>query len=155
MLVKFISRLFNISFLGLCTFKETEAQMIKQKLYRCATCHMTGKLSTGDKYCICEICINSCHAGHDTTFIDQFNFHGFCDCGDEGSRGIRSCKMLKGTVPTGLQKVYLVKDYYIDRQNTQPEHSGGGKQSPKITLPGWIFWTMIFHNLKKFTSRSN
>ena len=58
---------------------------------------MTGKLSTGDKYCICEICINSCHAGHDTTFIDQLNFHGFCDCGDEGSRGIRSCQMLKGT----------------------------------------------------------
>ena len=91
--------------------------MIKQKLYRCATCHMTGKLSTGDKYCICEICINSCHAGHDTTFIDQFNFHGFCDCGDEGSRGIRSCKMLKGTVPSGLQKVYLgMLVFYIEEK---------------------------------------
>ena len=93
---------FRISFLGLCTYKETEEQMIKQRLYRCDTCHMTGKLSTGDKYCICEICINNCHAGHDTTFIDQLNFHGFCDCGDEGSRGIRSCKMLKGTVPSKL-----------------------------------------------------
>ena len=74
---------------------------------------MTGKLSTGDKYCICEICINSCHAGHDTTFIDQFNFHGFCDCGDEGSRGIRSCKMLKGTVPSELQKVYLSGEFSV------------------------------------------
>ena len=87
--------------------------MIKQKLYRCVTCQMTGQLSTGDKYCICEICINSCHAGHDTTFIDQFNFHGFCDCGDEGLRGIRSCKMLKGTVPSELQKVYLSGEFSV------------------------------------------
>ena len=28
-----------------------------------------------------------------------------------------------------------------------------GNKAPNYT-PGWIFWTMIFYNLKKFTSRS-
>ena len=28
------------------------------------------------------------------------------------------------------------------------------KKAPQITPWGWIFWTMIFYNLKKFTSRS-
>ena len=84
-----------------------------------STALMTGKLSTGDKYCICEICINSCHAGHDTTFIDQFNFHGFCDCGDEGLRGIRSCKMLKGTV---LMKFILCLDLVKSMDGWKPIH---------------------------------
>ena len=32
--------------------------------------------------------------------------------------------------------------------------TGGGKQGPQITPWGWIFRTMIFYSLKKFTSRS-
>ena len=28
---------------------------------------------------------------------------------------------------------------------------GEGKRPPQITPQGWIFWTMIFYNLKKFT----
>ena len=32
--------------------------------------------------------------------------------------------------------------------------TGGGKKAPQITPQGLIFWTMIFYNLKKFTSRS-
>ena len=30
---------------------------------------------------------------------------------------------------------------------------GEGKGAPQITPRWWIFWTMIFYNLKKFTSR--
>ena len=46
---------------------------------------------------------------------------------------------------------------YIDGQNTQLIFlitNGGGKNAQQITSWGWIFWTMIFYNLKKFTSRS-
>ena len=51
------------------------------------------------------------------------------------------------------------KDYYIDKQNTQliffeKMTTGGGIKAPQITPRGWIFWTMIFNNLKKFISRS-
>ena len=68
--------------------------MMVQKFYRCATCNMTE-----DGLCICEICIKNCHAGHiifeSPTYKEGIG-EGFCDCGEEGSRGIRSCKMLKG-----------------------------------------------------------
>ena len=30
----------------------------------------------------------------------------------------------------------------------------GRKMATKITPRGWIFWTMMFYHLKKFTSRS-
>ena len=29
--------------------------------------------------------------------------------------------------------------------------TGGGKKAPQITPRGWIFWTMVFYNLKEFT----
>ena len=53
----------------------------------------------------------------------------------------------------------LDKDYYIDGQNTQliffeTITTGGGKKDHQITPRGWIFWTMIFYNLKNITSRS-
>ena len=53
----------------------------------------------------------------------------------------------------------LFNDYYIDGQNTQliffeKNLTVGGKKANQITPRGWIFWTMIFYNLKKFTSRS-
>ena len=32
--------------------------------------------------------------------------------------------------------------------------TGGGKKALQITPRGWIFWTMIFYNLKKFRSKS-
>ena len=75
----------------------TGEEMMVQKFYRCATCNMTE-----DGLCICEVCITNCHAGHITyesarykEYIEGFG-PGFCDCGEEGSRGIRSCKMLTG-----------------------------------------------------------
>ena len=52
-----------------------------------------------DGYCICEICIKNCHAGHNTYLTKEFDEGfgpGFCDCGDEGSQGIRTCKTIKG-----------------------------------------------------------
>ena len=54
-----------------------------------------------DGHCICEICINNCHEGHKVVFAEN-DAEGFCDCGEQGSRSIRSCKMLKGTEPSHL-----------------------------------------------------
>ena len=54
-----------------------------------------------DGYCICEICIRNCHAGHKTYLTKEFDEGfgpGFCDCGDEGSQGIRTCKIIKGMI---------------------------------------------------------
>ena len=55
--------------------------------------------------------------------------------------------------------IHTGKNYHIDGQNTQliffeKMTTGGGKKARQITPQGWIFWTMIFYNLKKFTSRS-
>ena len=63
--------------------------------------------------------------------------------------------------PSGSLKAWsdlaLGKDYYIDRQNTRlilkKNPLGEGSKVPNYTL-GWVFWIMIFYNLKKFTSRS-
>ena len=48
----------------------------------------------------------------------------------------------------------LDKDYYTDGQNTQlifkkRMTTEGVKMPPQITPRGWIFWTIIFYNLKK------
>ena len=70
--------------------------MVNQKLYQCDTCSMNE-----DGYCICEICIRNCHAGHKTYLTKEFDEGfgpGFCDCGDEGSQGIRTCKIIKGMI---------------------------------------------------------
>ena len=72
-----------------CTFSKTGEVGIEQKLYNCLTCNMK------DGYCICEICINNCHEGHTVVFAED-DAEGFCDCGEQGSRSIRSCNMLKG-----------------------------------------------------------
>ena len=72
-----------------CTFSKTGEVGIEQKLYNCVTCKME------DGHCICEICIKNCHQGHTVSFSED-DVEGFCDCGEEGSRGIRSCNMLKG-----------------------------------------------------------
>ena len=45
-----------------------------------------------NSYYICEICIKHCHAGHNI-FFSQVEY-GFCNCGQEGLRGIRPCQML-------------------------------------------------------------
>ena len=68
--------------------------MTEQKWYKCATCNMVE-----DGYCICQICIKTCHEGH-TNYLTNIYELGFCDCGEEGSRGIRSCKMLHGKFVT-------------------------------------------------------
>ena len=74
----------------LCTFSQTGEVGIEQKLYNCFTCNMQ------DGHCICEICINNCHKGHIVVFSED-DAEGFCDCGEQGSRDIGSCYMLKGT----------------------------------------------------------
>ena len=56
-----------------------------------------------------------------------------------------------------LEKIFhvtLYKDYYIDGRNThlislEKMSTGVGKKAPPNYTPGWIFWTMIFYDLKK------
>ena len=64
---------------------------IQQKLYNCVTCNMK------DGYCICENCIKNCHKGHNVVFSEE-DIEGYCDCGEQSSRGITSCNMLKGRI---------------------------------------------------------
>ena len=78
-----------------CTFSTTGEVGIEQMLYNCITCNMQ------DGHCICKICINNCHKGHKVVFSEE-DAEGYCDCGEQGSRGIRSCNMLKGTEPSYL-----------------------------------------------------
>merc|ERR1711963_555992 len=77
-----------------CTFNMTKERYAVQKLYRCVTCDMADP-----GYCICEVCITTCHEGHETSFSANSNEEGFspgfCDCGAEGSSGKRICKKLK------------------------------------------------------------
>ena len=94
----------------LCTFAITGEKMILQKLYQCATCNMTK-----NEDCICEICIKNCHEGHITFKISKIEMQGisysrgFCVCGDEGSIGIRSCKMLTGEFISELYILFPIK----------------------------------------------
>ena len=74
-----------------CTFSQTGEVGIKQKLYNCVTCKME------DGHCICEICIKNCHQGH-TVLFSEDDLEGYCDCGEQGSKGKRSCNMLKGRI---------------------------------------------------------
>ena len=79
--------------------------MSEQKWYKCATCNMVE-----DGYCICQICIKTCHEGHIIFQSDRYEQGfglGFCDCGEEGSRGIRSCKMLQGKFATATPSTSL------------------------------------------------
>ena len=46
-------------------------------------------------------------------------------------------------------------DSYVVKKFLRSDQQGGGELGTKITPRGWIFWTKIFYNLKKFTSRSN
>ena len=47
-------------------------------------------------YDICEPCIINCHKDHDVFLFEEGTTSCFCNCGEEGSRGKRSCKLLKG-----------------------------------------------------------
>ena len=77
----------------------------------------------------------------------------------DGSKPVRSAYFYSLGRENSQGYDTLDKDYYIYRWT---EHSadyfqmstGGWKEGPKITPLGWIFWTMIFYNLEKFTSRS-
>jgi len=78
-----------------CTFNFTKERYPVQKMYKCATCEMADP-----GCCICEVCIKTCHDGHDISLYgDRGNKdgigRGFCDCGSEGSEGKRICKNLK------------------------------------------------------------
>merc|ERR1712173_208121 len=80
----------------ICTFNFTKERYPVQKMYKCATCDMADP-----GYCICEVCINTCHEGCDVSlYADRGDTdgigRGFCDCGAEGSEGKRVCKKLKG-----------------------------------------------------------
>ena len=74
---------------SICSFSQTGVVGIEQKLYSCVTCNMQ------DGHCICEVCIKNCHKGHKVVFSEE-DAEGYCDCGEQGSRGITSCNMLKG-----------------------------------------------------------
>ena len=52
--------------------------------------------------------------------------------------------------------IHTGKDYYIDGQLIflKKWPLGEGKKPAKLHPRGGFFWTMIFYNLKKFTSRS-
>ena len=87
-----INILIKSSFISeFCTFSTTGEVGIEQKLYICVTCKMD------DGYCICEICIKNCHQGH-TVLFSEYDLEGYCDCGEQGSQGKRSCNMLKGRI---------------------------------------------------------
>ena len=62
-------------------------------------------------YSICKICIKNCHAGHiifeDPTYEEGIGA-SYCDCGEEGSRDLRSCKMLKGKFIHEFVSVFLL-----------------------------------------------
>ena len=93
MMILLVTYFLYSAFSDLCTFTKTGETMTRQKLYQCATCNMVE-----GGYCICQICIKTCHEGHNIvqkTYKGGFGL-GFCDCGEEGSRGVRPCKMLKG-----------------------------------------------------------
>ena len=92
--------------------------MIEQKLYQCATCNMDD-----DGYCICEPCIINCHKDH-VVFQTKTYEEGFCDCGEEGSKGIRSCKMLKGRHFSSFQ--------YFSLQGSRNPWSHGAKWALQI-----------------------
>ena len=72
-----------------------------QKLYKCSPCGLAE-----DGHCICEFCIKNCHEGHNKSmaecqdqeeYIKEEVLSGYCDCGEEASRGKRSCNILKST----------------------------------------------------------
>merc|ERR1712223_491476 len=77
----------------MCTYNMTKQRYAVQKLYKCATCDMDSQ-----GYCICEVCIKTCHDGHETSMSENEEGYGggFCDCADEGSDGKRICKNLRG-----------------------------------------------------------
>ena len=62
---------------------------------------------------------------------------------------VHVCNELVGQLKQGL--LYRWTEHSADFFKIT---TGGGKKAPQITPRGWIFWTMIFYNLKKFTSRS-
>ena len=98
MMILLVTYFLYSAFSDLCTFTKTGETMTRQKLYQCATCNMVE-----DGYCICRICVKTCHEGHIIFQSDRYEQGfglGFCDCGEEGSRGIRSCKMLQGKFAT-------------------------------------------------------
>ena len=93
----------------------TGERLIPQKLYKCSTCGM----GEDDVRCICEFCIKSCHEGHDISmaFEDKEVGYGYCDCGQEASKGKRSCNLLKSTkdlspdsIREKLEKKFNVED---------------------------------------------
>ena len=95
-----------------CTFSTTGEVGIEQMLYNCITCNML------DGHCICKICINNCHKGHKVVFSEE-DAEGYCDCGEQGSRGIRSCNMLKGTQPSPEPDPSLAPDTQIRESDSE------------------------------------
>jgi hypothetical protein len=56
----------------ICTFNFTKERYPVQKMYKCATCEMADP-----GCCICEVCIKTCHDGHDISLYgDRGNKDG-------------------------------------------------------------------------------
>ena len=53
-----------------------------------------------------------------------------------------------------LMDIFIPDSYVVILFSDKWTTWGGGILGTQITPQGWIFWTIIFHNLKKFTSRS-
>ena len=95
----------------------TGERMPLQKLYKCSPCGLAE-----DGHCICEFCIKNCHEGHNTSmagcqdqeeYIKEEVLSGYCDCGEEASRGKRSCNILKstsGSLREKLEEKFNVED---------------------------------------------
>ena len=108
--------------------------MVKQKWYECVTCNKT------DWFCICEICIKNCHAGHDT-FRKDFYGKEVCKCGQKAS----NCKSLKNEEPISKtlnrQEMAHLTDFEtscLPTQNSNAQDStiisGAGRGKPAKAL---------------------
>ena len=69
---------------GLCTYLKTGNSFLAQECFHCDTCGIDEKEHTG----ICQICVRTCHAGHDVIPVENDLF--FCNCGSEGEKSCHS-----------------------------------------------------------------
>jgi rubrerythrin len=58
-----------------CTFTVTKEDYARQRIWRCRDCGLTDE--ENNRGC-CDVCKDTCHAGHDVFFDEIENF--FCDC---------------------------------------------------------------------------
>lgn len=64
---------------GRCTYLRTGPHYYVQKWYHCRTCNLI------DNEGCCEVCKDTCHAGHNVDLTDFTTSVFFCDCGASGN----------------------------------------------------------------------